>query len=418
LRIRSNRSGYMDRKRLKKLRDKHLNDLLNDTLAFWLEAAPDREFGGFFNYLDRDGAILSTDKPVWVLCRFTWLLSLLYNNLEKRQLWLDLAANGFDFIRKYCFDSDNRMFFEVTRQGRPLRKRRYVFTEAFGVMAFCEYAIATGDAEIADQAKTLYRQFINYYKNSLLPEPKINPRTRPSKSHAMTMIVLCVCRQMRKLEEDPQYDQIIDDCIDQISRDFMHPKLKALLETVAPDGSVVEGPQGRCVNPGHAIETAWFIAEEAARRDDSDLLKTALRIIDWSLALGWDSELGGIRYFVDAEGKPPMQLEHDMKLWWPHTEAIYATLLAWSLTDDPKYLNWHDRIYKYAYSHFPDAEFGEWFKYLHRDGTLCSTIKGNTWAGPFHLPRMQYNCFRLLGQMLDSDADRQNDNPNQPDIKK
>ncbi len=34
-----------------------------------------------------------------------------------------------------------------------------------------------------------------------------------------------------------------------------------------------------------------------------------------------------------------------------------------------------------------------------RDGTLSSTLKGNMWKGPFHLPRMQLNCWKLLETM-------------------
>jgi N-acylglucosamine 2-epimerase len=88
-----------------------------------------------------------------------------------------------------------------------------------------------------------------------------------------------------------------------------------------------------------------------------------------------------------------------MKLWWPHNEAIYATLLAYHLTGDPKYEAWHGKVNDYAYSHFPDKEYGDWFKYLHKDGSLSSRIKGNTWAGPFHLSRMQIFCWKLLEEM-------------------
>jgi len=91
--------------------------------------------------------------------------------------------------------------------------------------------------------------------------------------------------------------------------------------------------------------------------------------------------------------------EHDMKLWWPHNEALYATLLAYHLTGAEKYEKWYEKLHEYVYARFPDTQHGDWFKYLHRDGTISSTVKGNRWAGPFHLPRMQYNCWKLLGEM-------------------
>ena len=124
-----------------------------------------------------------------------------------------------------------------------------------------------------------------------------------------------------------------------------------------------------------------------------------MKILDWSLDWGWDPEYGGIIYYRDCRNKPCEQYEHDMKLWWSHNEAIYATLLAHFLTGEKKYEEWHSKIHTWAYDHFPDKKHGEWFGYLHRDGTLPSTCKGNAWKGPFHLPRMELNCGKLLEQV-------------------
>jgi len=389
----------MRAERIEELITLHRDGLLGDTIPFWMKHTIDRECGGFLNYLDRDGTVFSTDKPVWVLGRFTWLLAMLYNNVEKRPEWLETAAHGIDFIEKYCFDSDGRMFFEVTRDGRPLRKRRYLFTETFGVMAFSEYAMAARDEERLGRAKSLFKLLIRYYRNPELLPPKIYPETRRVKSHAMPMILLATAQQIRKTGQDPLYDEVIDDSLREVFDDFMRYDEKALLETVGASGERLEGPEGRCVNPGHAIETSWFIMEEYRHRNDKELIEKACLILDWSLAIGWDEEYGGILYFVDVEGKPPVQYEHDMKLWWPHIEALYACLLAFHLTGEKRYEQWYERLHEYAYSHFPDAEYGDWFKYLHRDGTLSSTIKGNSWGGPFHLPRMQFNCWKLLEEM-------------------
>jgi N-acylglucosamine 2-epimerase len=211
--------------------------------------------------------------------------------------------------------------------------------------------------------------------------------------------MLSVSQQMRKADDDPLYDQIIDQSLKTVFEDFMHYDEKALLETVGPEGQRLDGPEGRCICPGHAIETAWFIMTEGRYRNDKTLIEKACLILDWSLDWGWDEKFGGLVYFTDVENKPALQYEHDMKLWWPHNESLYACLLAHHLTGEEKYENWYEKIHQYVFSHFPDNNKGEWFKYLHRDGTISTTVKGNSWAGPFHLPRMQYNCFKLLEEM-------------------
>jgi len=390
----------MQKKRKEELIATYRDGLLNDTLPFWLQHAPDRECGGYLNFLDADGSVVSTDKPMWPTGRFIWLLSKLYNDVERKAEWLDTARHGMDFMRQHAFDDDGRMFYAVTRDGNPLRKRRYLYTETFGVIALAEYAKASGDAQALEHAHNLFDLILRYQSTPGLLEPKSITATRTLKSHGMPMIMLATAQVLRGVDPKPLHDQVIEQSMHEVFTHFLKPEFNALLETVGPNGEFLDEPVGREINPGHAIETAWFILEEARHRNnDRGLIEQACQIIDWSLELGWDQEHGGIYYFRDCQGKPCPQYEHDMKLWWPHNEAIYATLLAYHLTGDDKYLQWHRKIHDWAYDHFPDPNNGEWFGYLHRDGTLSSPLKGNMWKGPFHLPRMQLYSWKLLESM-------------------
>ena len=377
--------------------------LLKDNIPFWQERAPDRKRGGFFTFLDRKGAVYGTDKPVWIMGRAAWLFARLYNAVEKRPEWVKLAEGGIDFLEKHCFDSDGRMFFMVTRSGKPLRKRQYLFSETFCAIAFAEYAIASGRAEYAVKAENLFRLILRYHNTPGLLRPKTIPGTRRMKGHSMPMILLATAQVLRRAGDKDIYRATIDDTVFQLERHFLKPEFKALLESVGPRGEFLDEPAGRVINPGHAIETSWFLMEEARFRSDKKLLALALKILDWSLEWGWDHKYGGIFYYRDCRNRPCEQYEHDMKLWWPHNEAIYATLLAHFLTGDTKYATWHTRIHDWAYRRFPDRKYGEWFGYLHRDGTVSSTCKGNAWKGMFHVPRMLLNCWKLLEEAATAD---------------
>lgn len=389
----------MRKERIEELISLYRDGLLEDTIPFWIRHAPDREYGGFLTYLDRDGAVLSMDKPVWVLGRIIWLFSRLYNQVEAKVEWLDLAKHGVDFMLRHAFDSDGRMFYSLTQDGRPLRKRRYLYTETFGVVALAEYALASGDEEAKQRAMDLYRLILMYWRTPGLLPPKVYPQTRLGKAHGMPMIMLATTQVLQQLGDDKLYQDVIDRALFEVFHHFLKPDFEALLETVGPNGELLPGPEGRCINPGHAIETSWFIMEEGRHRGDHDLIERATQILGWSLEKGWDPEFGGILYFVDVEGKPPEPYEHDMKLWWPHTEALYALLLAHHLTGEARFEAWYDRVHEWTFTHFPDPEYGEWFGYLHRDGTVSSPVKGNMWKGPFHLPRMQLNAWKLLEEM-------------------
>ena len=375
--------------------------LLHDTLPFWLPRAIDEEHGGYLLFRDQDGSLLDTDKGVWQHGRFAWLLATLYDQVEPRPEWLRLSRHGIDFLRAHGFDSDGRMYFHLTREGAPLRKRRYIFSETFMVAALAAYGKAAGDAQAVQEAVDLFALTMRYLTTPGLLPPKVDPAVRSSKGLAIPMITIVTAQILRAAVSDPApYTEQIDRCIGEIERDFLKPEFQAVLESVGPNGEFSDHFDGRMLNPGHSIEAAWFILHEAKLRGrDARLIRLGTQILDWMWRWGWDEEYGGIIYFRDVKGLPVQEYWHDMKFWWPQNEAIIATLLAYQLTGDEKYARWHQMAHDWAYRHFPDPEHGEWFGYLHRDGRLSTRLKGNLWKGPFHMPRMQLVCWQILQEM-------------------
>lgn len=386
----------MDSLRRDALIAEYRNGLLNDTLPFWIDHSIDLEYGGFMTSLDRQGNVIDTDKSVWQQCRFTWLLGEMYNRVEPRQQWLELAIQGAAFIDAHCFDrSDGRMWFHVTRQGEAIRKRRYAFSESFAAIAFGELALATGDASYAEKARCAMARFIEHNTSPQGVEPKFT-NTRPTRSLGFPMIAIATAQELRQSIGLASADATIDQAIADIRRYHVHEDLQCVMETTGIDGQVIDHFDGRLLNPGHAIECAWFVMREGHWRTDASLVQLGCQMLDWMWPRAWDQEYGGILYFTDVYGKPIQEYWHDMKFWWPQNEAIIATLYAYLLTGDPKYERWHQQIHDWTHEHFPDPEHGEWYGYLHRDGRLSSPLKGNHWKGPFHIPRMQLNCWQLL----------------------
>ncbi|MEO1529430.1 MAG: AGE family epimerase/isomerase [Planctomycetota bacterium] len=372
--------------------------LLGDTLPFWLQHSVDREHGGFITAVDQDGRIVDTDKGVWQQARFTWLLGELYNQVEARDEWLEFALHGARFIEAHCFDpSDGRMWFHVTREGKPIRKRRYAFSESFAAIAFGELAKATGDQRYADIATRCFQRFVDHNHSPEGVTPKFT-ETRPTRAIGFPMIVINSAQQLRESIGLSNADEWIDQGIAEIRRFHLKPEIECVMETVGMEGELIDHFDGRTLNPGHAIEAAWFLMEEGRRRDDQELIKTGCEMLRWMWRRGWDPEDGGLLYFVDVNGLPVQEYWHDMKFWWPQCEALIATLYAFLLTGDEQYFEWHRELFDWVEARFRDRKHGEWFGYLHRDGRISSTLKGNLWKGPFHLPRMQLTCWRLIDE--------------------
>lgn len=376
---------------------RYRDGLLDDTLPFWIDHGFDREHGGLFTSLGRGGELLDTDKSIWFQGRFGWLLATLHARVEQRASWLEGAKSCVDFLERHGFGPDGRMRFLVTRDGRPLRTRRYAYSEAFAAMAFAAAGQAAADPAWSSRGTELFEAYV---RRAIAPgdiEPKVDPDTRPSRGLGPLMIGVGVAQALRASGALAGAEEHIDRWIDEIERDFCKPELGAVMEVVAPDGGVLDHFDGRLLNPGHAIEAAWFVLEESrVRGGDDRLTELGIRMLDWMWARGWDTEHGGLFSFVDLEGRPVQCIEHQMKYWWPHAEACIATLLAWRLTGDRRFAILHRQVSDWAHEHFADPEGAEWFGYLNRDGSVATELKGGHWKGPFHLPRMQLLCWELL----------------------
>ncbi len=380
--------------------ESYKKDLTENIMPFWMKHGWDRENGGVYTCVNRDGSLMDTTKSVWFQGRFAFVCAFAYNNVEKNQEWLDAAKSTLDFIERHCFDEQGHMYFSVTAEGRPLRKRRYVFSETFAAIAMSEYALATGEKHWAERAVEVFKDTQRFLATPGFLPAKFEESVR-LQSHSICMILINVGSCIRKVVDDPMLMRQIDESIAKLRKYFIHPEFKCLLETVGMNGEFIDTNMTRTINPGHCIETSWFLMEEAMTRGwDKPILDMALQVFDWSWDWGWDKQYGGIINFRDCKNLPPQDYSQDMKFWWPQCETIIASLYAYLATGDDKYLYRHERISEWTYAHFPDAEYGEWYGYLHRDGTVAQPAKGNLFKGPFHIPRMMIKSYMLCQEIL------------------
>lgn len=385
---------------IKSWAESYKKDLTENIMPFWMEYGLDRENGGVYTCVNRDGSLMDTTKSVWFQGRFAFICSFAYNNVEKNQEWLDAAKSTLEFIEKHCFDEQGHMYFSVTAEGKPLRKRRYVFSESFAAIAMSEYALATGDQHWAKRAIQVFEDTQRFLATPGFLPAKFEADVK-LQGHSIVMILINVGSCIRKVVNDPKLTQQIDESIEKLKKYFIHPEFKCLLETVGENGEFIDTNMTRTINPGHCIETSWFIMEEAKLRGwDKPMFDLALQVFDWSWDWGWDKQYGGIINFRDCKNLPSQDYSQDMKFWWPQCETIIASLYAYLGTGDEKYLYRHERISEWTYAHFPDAEYGEWYGYLHRDGTVAQPAKGNLYKGPFHIPRMMIKGYMLCQEIL------------------
>ena len=349
---------------------------LDICVNFWLKNGLDKENGGVYTCLDKEGKIYSTDKSVWMQGRCGWIFAYLCHAYGVKEEWLAASKSCLDFMEKYCINREcgDRMYFTVTADGKPLRQRRYCFSESFYCIANAEYYGVTGDKECLERAKKAYK--IIYDLNHGAADPtglgaKTIPETRTGRALGNPMIFLNTTAIMRRVDPENKelYDRYSNECIEEIVKYHFKPEIGCTLESVGMNGEFMSDVSaGRVVNPGHDIECSWFLMEEANYQKNEEIHKTAREIFRMAFDKGWDKEYGGLLYFFDCLGNPPEAYEHDMKLWWPHNEIVIASLMALRDTNEEYFFECFEKTFEYVKAYFSERTYGEWYGYLRRDG--------------------------------------------------
>lgn len=381
----------------KQISSRYKRELLENCLPFWLEHSQDKEYGGYFSCLNRDGSVYDTDKFIWLQGREVWMFAMLYNNVEKNQQWLDCAIQGAEFLKKYGHDENWDFYFSVNREGRPLVQPYNIFSNTFACMAFAQLAKATGNDEYALIARRIFGRILERRSNPKGQWCKAYPGTRPMKDFALPMIICNMALEIEDILEDKSVlEQTIDTCLHEVFDVFYQPELGCMLENVSSvDGAPVDCFEGREINPGHDLEALWFMMNLGVRRGDKALIEKCVEIALCVIERGWDKEFGGIYYFLDAKGVPQQKLEWDQKLWWVHIESAIAMLKGYQLTGNEKCLEWFMKLDAYLWDNFKDKEYPEWYGYLNRRGEVLLPLKGGKWKGCFHVPRGLYQIWQL-----------------------
>lgn len=430
---------------------KYLEDIRTDlygrVLPFWMAYSVDEEYGGFFNNLDNDGAVFDTHKHIWLQGRQCWMFARIanafhsdeefdnyakkYNQnlpvtvpskgtktkvsvnplpLTRRNL-VRTARAGVQFLRDHAVrKSDGHIYFCLDRTGQPALLQRKPFSATFMIIALAEVGKATGEQVLVDEAIDLLNRVLHWIKTpgalgkeSLPGNPPLDPLNVP-------MIILNIIGELARTvsfkDENERKNFYKDEkvwCAQEILK-HVHTDKKVILESVRSDGSIdTSSPEGRLINPGHAIEAGWFLLGYGQETQNNDIIQRSLDVINWSWDLGWDKEYGngGFLYFLDIEGFTPTQLEWNMKLWWPVAEAMVAMSMGYAETLDSNYWTKFQLVTDWTFEHLCDKQYGEWYGYSDRYGKITHHFKGGPYKGCFHVPRALFLCEQNLLKALE-----------------
>lgn len=372
--------------------------LLDGIVPFWMRHGVDREYGGVLSCMAEDGAPISSDKYIWSQARFIWVCAALYNRIERRQEFLECARAAIDFLMAHARDREGRWVYHTTREGRVVEGAISVFSDCFVIYGLSEYLRAVRDEDLLRAALETFDRIRLRVEQPDFREtaPYIPPRNR--KLHSVPMILTEVANELAQTTGDAAVEAAAGEYAGRVMRHFVRPRRQCILEFLDSDYNEIGAPEGTFVEPGHAIESMWFVLHWAIRKKRHAVVRRAVEVIRWHLEKGWDPEYGGIYLGIDAEGHPPFLPNSEKKMWWPHTEALYALLLAHKLTGERWCREWYERVHEWSFAHFAMPEAGEWRQRLDRTGKPITGLVALPVKDPFHLPRAAILIHQLLGR--------------------
>jgi len=428
----------MEKHEIQELLDFYRDQLQHQLLSFWLPRCEDRTNGGFFNCYDNTGTnLLSRDKYTWSQGRFIWIFAKLAEmdggtfTTEQRQYFLSLAKQGYVFLRDHCLLSpdDWRCAYLMDEAGNHkypagcTELDMSIYADCFVVLGAARYASAADDPQAWDFAKQLYRSVLERYASGnyhSLPYP-LPARYRMHGKPMMLTHLACEMYRAATRMEPSETETLLQEIRRQSDDIFLHfvDENNILREILYADNRQVPNLFGQHINPGHTIEDMWFQVDAADLLVDPDRVAKAAAVARHVLKNAWDTPYGGYCRYANTDGTPlsgdpgdcadePQMLDilatWDSKLWWPHSEALYTSLLMYHRTADPEFLALYRRAEQYVFSVFPNPDrcVGEWIQNLTRDGKPMTKTVVLPLKDPYHIMRNVAMIIELLEEMLKS----------------
>jgi len=368
------------------------------------------------------------------------------------------AKLGAEFLRDHAILDDGSCAWLLTERGLPVeykgdvdgehsmnRHPAHLGIEAdeFLIYGFVEFSVAFDKPEYFRLACDIYRGVVDRIESGKFFSAPYGVPTG-YRSHGIPMLLLETTREMiegASYWKDPFLSELVEIGF-RVAEESVVPfrcnERRILVEMVKSDGGIAPDEMiGSYYNPGHTLEHAWFLIDfareverlsgggvrnglgnkpsgEATLFDANKWKSEGLRLIDWMVEKCWDNEFGGIPQFLHVDWGAPrgrvlevnaddkilgyLRNHWDKKLWWVHSEALYALLLAYTLTGDNDYWNYYLKVHDYTFGTFPnsDEKIGEWIQIRRRDGTPVNDVVALPVKDPFHIMRALMFMIKLL----------------------
>jgi mannobiose 2-epimerase len=417
--------------------------LFKDILDRWYPLDIDTIYGGYISELKRDWTPGdgSGEKALVQQARHVWATSRVYEAYPEREEYLDYAVHGFHFLRDRMWDETYGGFHAYcTKEGDPVERSiddKRIYGEAFAVYGLSRFYEVSRNQEALELAKRAFfwmdehahdAQYGGYFEMLHRDGSPVMPNEAGMagifgpglKDYNSSIHIMEALTELYLVWPDDLVRERLEEMFLLIRDTFVHPdgylrlyfQPDWTLVTSLPDdtGSQREGWLLTHFTYGHDVETAYLLLETAhvlGKGEDEKTHNIAKKLVDHSLASGWDTVNGG---FFDAgvAGDDGIRIVNNHKSWWGQVEGMNALLLMHTLyPGDPNdYYNKFLKSWEHIDTYLIDKTYGGWYNNAtDTDPETVDQLKSHIWKTTYHNTRGMLNCIRMLrsGESLTRD---------------
>ena len=408
----------------------HMQGYLTETLLpFWIQRSVDQEAGGFLTYFDRMGKPTGeTVKTFLMQIRMLFTMASAHRAGYGGGRCAELAQWGADFILDHYWDPVHEGWFWIAdRDGNPLVRKKIGYGQCFGMYAFSEYYLATGDTRGREAAERTYAAVCKHMLDTRhggyyeLMRADWQPE-RPGKyggdrkSLDVHMHMMEALTNMLEMTGSETHRRRLHEVIDLLVTRMLRLEdgtgyIQFALDLTPLPAILFDVEWGRDAEPedglarpleytsyGHNVEFAWLLLHALDVLDDGIDQHAGLvrRLFDHSATYGIDREFGGV--FVEGpHNGPPTSTE---KQFWQNAEMLVGMLDACLLFDDDSYWDAFKIVYDFVFNKFVVMDAGgEWAERLDRQGNPIDYALGHAWKISYHRVRAMIQSIKRLQQL-------------------
>ena len=386
-------------------------DELRRLAGWWLDNAPDNEYGGFLGEIDHDGRPrANANKHIILNSRLLWFFSELCR-FEPHDGYREAADRAFRYLLAGFDDPEHGgAAWEIARDGVLVDGKKQTYALCFCIYAFvayyrlCDSSVALTKAlEYFDLIEEHARDrtlggYVEAYSRNWGPiddvrlgETDLNaPKTMNTHLHLLEAYTA-----LHLAQPSERTAEALGHGIDLFSRrivDAATGHLRLFFDMHWTDVS-------QSYSYGHDIEASWLLWEAVTALGDDDRIGT-VRPLVLSLA---DSCLGE---GVAADGRVcdefdfEKQSRNENGVWWVQAEALVGFLNAAALSGESRYRRAADGVWRFLNDRHFDRAGGEWHWLVDADGAVDDAYyKAGPWKGPYHNGRAMMETVNLFSTL-------------------